>query len=129
MNMWQTVAASLMAALAAATVIGTVKFSAPRVKGRWTSRRKQRAALKETRHAAREKEQRERARQDKIAAARAEGKVIPISRRGRHPVEVTYSDGTTSYFFCGDMDAYRDAMNSGRYPLTRTFHTSPPKIE
>ncbi|MDE1675277.1 hypothetical protein [Nocardia gipuzkoensis] len=91
--------------------------------------RQQRTATIQVRSAERERQQRERTREDKIAAARAEGRIIPVSRRGQRPVEVTFSDDTRSYYFNGDMVAYKTAMNSGRYPLSRTFHTAPPPIE
>ncbi|MBF6341889.1 hypothetical protein IU450_39340, partial [Nocardia abscessus] len=120
---------SLAVALIAATVLGTVKSLAPRAQSRWLSWRQQRTATIQARSAERERQQRERIREDKIAAAHAEGRIIPVSRRGQRPVEVTFSDDTRSYYFNGDMVAYKTAMNSGRYPLLRTFHTAPPPIE
>lgn len=42
---------------------------------------------------------------------------------------MTFSDDTRSYYFNGDMVAYKTAMNSGRYPPTRTFHVAPPRID
>ncbi|NEW42539.1 hypothetical protein [Nocardia cyriacigeorgica] len=129
MSIWQTGLTSLAVALIAATVLGTVKLLAPRARSRWLSWRQRRTVTTHARSAERERQQRERTRQDKIAAARAEGRIIPVSRRGQRPVEVTFSDDTRSYYFNGDMVAYKTAMNSGRYPLACTFHTAPPPIE
>ncbi|MFI6960021.1 hypothetical protein ACIBJI_41965 [Nocardia sp. NPDC050408] len=125
MNMWQAVAVTL----GCAAVVGIFGRLTPRVKQGWSQWRQRCTAKVAARKAAREHEKREHARQEKIAAAEAEGKVIAVSRRGHRPVEVTFSDGTRSYYFCGDWEAYTAAMRSGNYPLTRTFHTSPPPIE
>lgn len=124
MSIWQAIAVGLVVA----TLTGIFKFLGSRVKLRWPQWRQRRSAKVAARKNARECEKREHAHREKIATAQASGKVVAVSCQGHRPKEVTYSDGTRSYFFCGDWEAYRAAMRSGRYPLTRTFHTSPPPI-
>ena len=129
MNMWQSLTISIVAAIIVASLIGTAKVLAPRVRARWSTRRGQRSAAAQARTAAWEQQRRERDRQAGIEAARAQGRVIAVGHRGQCPVEVTFSDQTTSYYFNGDRAAYRTAMNSGEYPPARTFHTAPPSID
>lgn len=76
MSIWQTGLTALAATLIAAAIIGTVKFLAPRARSRWSSWRQQRTAKLQARSAERGRQQRERTRQDKIVAARAEGRII-----------------------------------------------------
>jgi hypothetical protein len=54
--------------------------------------------------------------------------VVAQRSRGR-AVEIIFKDGTKSWYFSYDMAAYRQALESGKFPLDRTFHTAPPKIE
>ena len=52
-------------------------------------------------------------------------RVISRRRRGA-ATEVTFEDGTLSWYFCGNLIAYKQALSSGSLPLDRTFHGSPP---
>ncbi|WP_213578577.1 hypothetical protein [Rhodococcus sp. USK13] len=125
MTIWQAIAVGLVVA----AIAGTFKFLAPRVKGVWLQWRRRRAAAAAARKGRREREARERALAEKIAAATVKGELVVISRRGSMPVEVTYSDGNTSYFFRGDWDAYKVAIGTGRYDPRRTFPFNPPRID
>ena len=125
MTIWQAATVTL----GCAALIGIGKFLAARVKEKWPQWRQRRIENTSTRTVARERADRERVRRQRIADANAEGKLIAVSRRGSSPVEVTFSDGTRSYYFCGDWDAYTAAMRSGYYDLTRTFPTPAPLIE
>jgi len=54
--------------------------------------------------------------------------VTVIRHTGSCPVVVEFSDGTHSAYFCGDLPAYKKAVESGEYPPDRTFHGEPPAI-
>jgi hypothetical protein len=64
----------------------------------------------------------------RINEAHGAGKVLPIFRSGREPTAVKWSDDSVSYYFCGDLIAYKDALRSGRYPHDRSFHGKPPLL-
>lgn len=51
--------------------------------------------------------------------------IFPRARR--HPVEIVGSDGLSRYYFKHDLEAYKAAVSSGRYPRDRTFLMDPPK--
>jgi hypothetical protein len=52
------------------------------------------------------------------------------TRRSRGPaIEVTFEDGSKSWYFSYNMAAYKQAIASGEFPLDRTFHTPPPSIK
>jgi len=125
MTMWQAIAVGLVVAATA----GAFKFLAPRVKRVWLQWRRRGAAVAAARKGRREREAREHALAEKITAAEVKGELVAISRRGSMPVEVTYSDGSTSCFFRGDWDAYKVALRSGRYDPRRTFPFNPPRID
>ena len=55
-------------------------------------------------------------------------KVVVVRRRGKHPVAVDLSDGTRSWYFCGDLPAHKRAGESGAYPRHRIFHGYPPNV-
>lgn len=63
-----------------------------------------------------------------LTEAKATGRVIALAHAGYLPTKVTFSDDSVSFYFNGNMDAYRRGMSSGRYPLNRTFHGRPPAI-
>jgi hypothetical protein len=67
-------------------------------------------------------------RQVKVAMRKAEanGEGIPLKRHGGLPTRVIYSDGSSSYYFCHALEAYKEALLRGQYPHDRTFHTRPP---
>jgi hypothetical protein len=44
----------------------------------------------------------------------------------RRPMEVVGADGQTHYFFCRDLEAYKEAMSAGLYPISRTHWGDPP---
>jgi hypothetical protein len=54
--------------------------------------------------------------------------VIAVSKKGSCPTEVTFSDGSSRWYFCGDLAAYKAAIESDQYPWRRTFSTHPPRI-
>lgn len=50
-----------------------------------------------------------------------------VSRRRRGAAfEVTFEARTTRWYFSNNLVAYRQALESGRFPLDRTFLTPPP---
>lgn len=124
MNMFQTIIGGLVVA----ALVGSVKFGAPWAKENWSQWRRRRASKVVTRKNARKLAERDRVRREKIAAADSEGRLIVVSRSGRCPVVDTFNDGSRSYYFDGDWDAYRAAMHSGHYDLRRTLITAPPPI-
>ncbi len=64
----------------------------------------------------------------KVDGAQSQGTCVAISRQGYRPSKVTWSDGTTSWYFDGDLPAYKSALASGRYPIVRTFHGQAPEV-
>lgn len=64
-------------------------------------------------------------REQVLEVAGERGIVLPASATSRNPTVVTFSDGTTSYFFA-DLAAYQRDMNGRRVPPTRTFPKEPP---
>jgi hypothetical protein len=125
MTIWQAV----MVTLGCAALIGIVKFLSTWVKQQWPQWRRRRSEKTDARRTARKRVNRERVRQQRIADAATDGKLIAVGRRGSRPAEVTFSDGTVSYYFCGDWEAYRAALRSGQYDPTRTLITCAPSIE
>lgn len=119
---------AIFAGLASMALAGTFKALRPRVKSRWSSWRESRAAATAARKQAREHEQRQRERNDKIAEATAQGRLVAVARSGRLPVEVTFSDGSLAHYFCGNWPAYRQALNSCQFDLQRTHLGNPPLI-
>jgi hypothetical protein len=114
--------------LVVAAAVGTFNALRPRVKSKWSRWRKSRAAAAAERATAREHEQRQRGRDAAIAAAVAEGRIVPVARDGNHPDAVTFSDGSLAHFFSGDWEAYRRAMNSGQFDPRRTHIGKPPPV-
>jgi len=55
-------------------------------------------------------------------------KVVVVRRRGKQPVAVDFSDGTRSWYFCGDLPAHKRGGESGAYPPHRIFHGHPPNV-
>jgi hypothetical protein len=41
-------------------------------------------------------------------------------------MEVVGADGQTYYYFCRDLEAYKQAMRAGLYPIARTHWGDPP---
>lgn len=129
MGMWEAIIVAVVGGLVVVAVAKLFTVSAPRVRGGYSRWRHRRAAKAATRKAARKQAEQQRDRRVRIAAAEAEGRRVPVSHHtGRRPVKVTFNDGTVSYHFCGDWQAYQTAMRSGRYDLRRTFHTDPPAL-
>lgn len=126
--MWQAIVVTVMGGVIVAAAVGIFTVSAPRVRDRCSRARQRRTTKAATRKAARKQAEQQRDRSERIAAAEAEGRRVAVSHTGRRPVEVTFNDGSRSYYFCGDMQAYQVAMRSGRYDLRRTFHTGPPPL-
>lgn len=124
LNMWQTGVVSIVVA----AVIGLAKLLHTWTKEHWPKWRQRRRAAAEARRFQRDLRQREQARQTTIAAAAAEGRVIAVEHQGTRPVAVRFSDGTWSYYFSGDREAYNTAMRSGDYPPARTFPNYPPPL-
>jgi len=110
------------AGIATAAVIGLVAWRWPVIRA-WHQRRQAERAAAAERSAA-DKAKRDRA--TRIEAAAAEGRVIEIGRSGSRPVRVDLSDGTSRFYFCGDLAAYKRALGNGEYPPLTTFHTNPP---
>jgi hypothetical protein len=61
-----------------------------------------------------------------VKAAQANGQIVPLKRGGGLPAEVIFSDGSSSYYFSQEIEAYKRALLDGSYPRDRTFHTRPP---
>lgn len=123
-TMWQ----DLIVFLAGAVLIGCRKMLVARVKAVWPAWRRKRGVKRTARTAARAQARAERTRRQIIETAESQGRIVPVSRSGRMPVVMTFSDGTHSAYFQGDFEAYVAAMRSGRYDPARTFHTHAPRI-
>lgn len=50
-----------------------------------------------------------------------------LSHHGYDPVEVRFSDGSSSYYF-RDLDSYRRKLEAGSYPPRRSFPGRPPEV-
>jgi hypothetical protein len=120
-----TCGAEVAAGLTVAAIVGLV--TARKLIARWWSARR---ATRSERAQRREVEQAEKARAERTATRSAEavadGRIVEVSRSGRMPVEVRLSDGSSRYYFCGDLPAYKRAVEAGRYSFDRSFHTNPP---
>ena len=64
-------------------------------------------------------------REQVLEVARARNVVIPASSKGINPTVVTFSDGTTRFYF-NDHARYRQAMQARQVPPTRSFPGKPP---
>ena len=64
-------------------------------------------------------------REQVLEVARARNVVIPASSKGISPTVVTFSDGTTRFYF-NDHARYKQAMQARQVPPTRSFPGKPP---
>lgn len=121
----------MVAVVGGLVVIAVAKFatvSGPQVRRRYLRSRQRRITKRADREAARKQAEQQRARTERIAAADIEGSLVAVNHTGRRPVRVTFNDGTVSYYFCGDWQAYQAAMQSGRCDPRRTFPSNPPPL-
>jgi hypothetical protein len=79
------------------------------------------------RFVARERARREHTRlvETVIAHARAVGGALPLSRCGRNPVMVTYTDGSVREF-AGDLETYKRLMEAGEINHRTASPGAPP---
>lgn len=101
------------------------------IAGLWKRRRAPREWVQEQREIATMTERKDASqeltvlREQVLEVARARNVVIPAASKGIRPTVVTFSDGTTRFYF-NDHAMYRQAMQARQVPPTRSFPGKPP---